>query len=58
MLLEFLELFFNSMEKGDVASVIFLNFYNYFQWRKMTWHEMMWHTCMLRELKLMTCNGS
>jgi hypothetical protein len=34
MLLEFLELFFNSMEKGDVTSVIFLNFYNYFSMEK------------------------
>jgi hypothetical protein len=33
-------------------------FRNIFQWRKMTWHKMMWHTCMLRELKLMTCSGS
>jgi hypothetical protein len=33
-------------------------FRNIFQCRKMTWHEMMWHTCMLRELKLMTCSWS
>jgi hypothetical protein len=33
-LLEFEELFFNSMEKGDITSAIFLNFLNYFSIEK------------------------
>jgi hypothetical protein len=73
MLLKILELFLNGERWRSMSwfSWMFRNIFQWrkMTWRKVMWHapwnfrnifqlrKMTWHTCMLRELKLMTCSG-
>jgi hypothetical protein len=66
ILLQFLELFLNGERWCSIRWCIVLIefseiFFNGEIWYDMIWYDMTWddvHTCMLRELKLMTCSKS